>query len=136
MGRTCRCANRALLVALSVGIGDDEGPREKREAGMYRQRIHQQILYGQFREYMEIAEEVIALRRKLGLATPVLWAPVFGTGNEVVWEIEYGDLATFERENEAFYSDAEVMEQWRRLWQHAVQGSIQDELLQEAPRIA
>ena len=103
---------------------------------MYRQRIHQQILYGQFREYMEIAEEVIALRRKLGLATPVLWVPVFGTANEVVWEIEYRDLATFERENEAFYSDAEVMEQWRRLWQHAVQGSIQDELLQEAPRIA
>ena len=103
---------------------------------MYRQRIHQQILYGQFREYMEIAEEVIALRLKLGLATPVLWVPVFGTANEVVWEIEYRDLATFERENEAFYSDAEVMEQWRRLWQHAVQGSIQDELLQEAPRIA
>jgi hypothetical protein len=103
---------------------------------MYRQRIHQQILYGQFREYMEIAEEVIALRRKLGLAAPVLWAPIFGAANEVVWEIEYRDLATFERENEAFYSDAEVMKQWRRLWQHAVQGSIVDELLQEAPRIA
>ena len=39
---------------------------------MYRQRIRQQILYGQFREYMEIAEEVIALRQKLGLATPTL----------------------------------------------------------------
>jgi hypothetical protein len=30
---------------------------------MYRQRIRQQILYGQFREYLEIAEEVIALRQ-------------------------------------------------------------------------
>jgi hypothetical protein len=28
------------------------------------------------------------------------------------------------------------MKQWRRLWQHAVQGSIQDELLGEAPHIA
>jgi hypothetical protein len=103
---------------------------------MYRQRIRQQILYGQFREYMEIAEEVIALRQKLGLAAPVLWVPMFGTGNEVVWEIDYPDLATFQRENEAFYSDADVMKQWRQLWQHAVQGSIHDELLEEAPHIA
>jgi hypothetical protein len=85
---------------------------------------------------MEIAEEVIALRRKLGLAEPSLWAPTFGTANEVVWEIEYPDLAAYQRENEAFYSDAEVMKQWRRLWQYAVQGSIQDELLEEAPHIA
>ena len=103
---------------------------------MYRQRIRQQILYGQFREYMEIAEEVIALRRKLALATPILWAPTFGTANELVWEVEYPDLVTFQRENEAFYSDAEVMKQWRRLWQHVVQGSTRDELFEEAPHIA
>lgn len=103
---------------------------------MYRQRIRQQILYGQVREYMEIAEEVIALRRKLGLAAPTLWAPTFGTANEVVWEIEYADLAAFQRENEAFYSDADAMQQWRRLWQYAVQGSIHEELLEEAPHIA
>jgi hypothetical protein len=103
---------------------------------MYRQRIRQQVLYGQFREYMEIAEEVIALRRKLGLAVPTLWVPTFGTANEVVWELEYPDLATFQRENETFYSDAEVMKEWRRLWQLAVQGSTQEELLEEAPHIA
>ncbi len=103
---------------------------------MYRQRIRQQILYGQFREYMEIAEEVIALRRKLGLAAPTLWVPTFGAANEVVWEIEYADLAAFQRENEAFYSDADAMQQWRRLWQHAVQGSIHEELLEEAPHLA
>jgi hypothetical protein len=103
---------------------------------MYRQRIRQQILDGQFREYMEIAEEVIALRGKLGLAAAVVWAPVVGTANEVIWEIDYPDLATFERENEAFYSNADVMTQWRQLWQLTVQGSTQDELLGEAPRIA
>jgi NIPSNAP len=103
---------------------------------MYRHRIRQQILYGQFREYMQVAEEVMALREKLGLAASTLWAPTFGTANEVVWEIDYPDLAAYQRENEAFYSDPEVMKQWRRLWQHAVQGSIHDELLEEAPQIA
>jgi hypothetical protein len=103
---------------------------------MYRQRIRQQVLYGQFREYREIAEKVIALRQKLGLADATLWAPAFGTANEVVWEIDYPDLATFQRDNESFYSNAEAMQEWRRLWQFAVQGSIQDELLENAPLIA
>jgi len=103
---------------------------------MYRQRIRQQILYGQFREYMTVAEELIAQRQKLGLSAATLWAPTFGTANEVIWEIDYADLAAFERENDAFYSDAEAMDQWRRLWQHTVQGSIHDEFLMEAPRIA
>jgi hypothetical protein len=85
---------------------------------------------------MHIAEEVVALREKLGLAVPILWAPAFGTANEVVWEIDYPDLPTFQRENDAFYADAEAMEHWRRLWQLAVQGSTHDELLQQAPRIA
>jgi hypothetical protein len=103
---------------------------------VYRQRIRQQTLYGQFREYREIADAVIERRRELGLATATLWAPTFGVANEVVWEIDYPDLATFQRENDAFYSDADAMEHWRRLWQLVIQGSTQDELLEEAPRIA
>lgn len=103
---------------------------------MYRHRIRQQILYGQFREYLEVAEELMARREKLGLAASTLWAPTFGTANEVVWETDYPDLGAYERENAAFYSDADAMEQWRRLWQYTVQGSIRDELLMEAPHIA
>ncbi len=103
---------------------------------MYRQRMRQQVLYGQFREYMEIADEIVELRRKRGLARPILLVPTFGTANEVIWEIEYPDLATFQRENEAFHTDAELMKQWRQLWQLAVQGSTHDELLEEAPHIA
>src|SRR4051794_10860831 len=103
---------------------------------MYRQRIRQQVLYGQFREYMEAAQELIARRQALGLAAPRLWAPVVGQGNEIVWELDYADLATFERETAAFYSDTDAMKHWRALWQLVVQGTTQDELLQEAPRIA
>jgi hypothetical protein len=103
---------------------------------MYRQRMRQQVLYGQFREYMEIADDVVARRRELGISEPKLWAPVVGAGNEVVWETDFPDLATFERENDAFNADTGAMERWRALWQLAVPGSTHDELLQEAPRIA
>jgi len=103
---------------------------------MYRQRIRQQVLYGQFREYMEAAAELVARRQELGLAPPRLWAPVVGRGNEIIWEHDYADLAAFERENAACYGDTEAMKHWRALWQLAVQGSTHDELLQEAPSIA
>jgi hypothetical protein len=103
---------------------------------MYRQLIRQQVLYGQFREYLEIAKELTARRQALGLAAPKVWAPVVGQSNEIVLEFDYADLATFERENEAFYSDVESMKHWRALWQLTVQGSTHDELLQEAPSIA
>jgi hypothetical protein len=106
------------------------------QAVMYRQRLRQQVLYGQFREYLEAAEDLMARRQALGLVAPRLWAPVVGRGNEIVWELDYGDLATFERETAAFYADTDAMKHWRALWQLAVQGSTHDELLHEAPRIA
>jgi hypothetical protein len=106
------------------------------QAAMYRQRIRQQVLYGQFREYLEAAEELMARRSALRLAAPKLWAPVVGPGNVIVWELDYADLATFERETAALYGDTDAMKHWRALWQLAVQGSTHDELLQEAPRIA
>jgi hypothetical protein len=98
--------------------------------------MRHQVVYGQYREYLEIAAAVIGLARKRGLPAPTLLAPVTGTANDVIWETDYPDLPAFQRDNGAFYADAELMEQWRRLWQHVVQGSVQDELLQEAPRIA
>jgi len=103
---------------------------------MYRHRIRHQILYGKYREYMEIAKPLVDLARERGLPVPTLLAPMVGTGNEVIWETEYPDLATFQRDNDTFYADDEVMKRWRKLWEYVAQGSVQDELLQEAPHIA
>lgn len=103
---------------------------------MYRHRLRQQILYGHFREYIEIAEAMNGLARERGWTESTFWSPTFGAANEVIVETEYPDLATFQRENEAFYSDAEVMKQVRRLSEHVVQGSVHDELIEQAPHIA
>ena len=85
---------------------------------MYRQRIRQQILYGQFREYTEIAGKVIALRQQLGLAPR-----------------PSGRRRSAPRTRWCGRSSIRTS-QWRLLWQLAVQGSTQDELLQKAPLIA
>ncbi len=103
---------------------------------MYRHRLRQQILYGHFREYIEILEALNGLARERGWTESTLWTPTVGASNEVIVETEYPDLATFQRQNEAFYSDAEVMKQVRRLSEHVVQGSVHDELIEQAPHIA
>jgi hypothetical protein len=101
---------------------------------MYRSRSRQQVLYGHFREFLEIAEELNALSRERGWAESSLWVPTTGTVNEIIWESEYPDLATLQQEDEAFSADAEAMNLVRRLWEHVVQGSVQTELLEQAPR--
>ena len=103
---------------------------------MYRQRIHQEILHGQFREYLKIADDVLARRQALGVASARLWVPTVGAANTIVWEIDYPDLASYQRENAVFYSDEGAMKHWRALWQLTAQGSVRDELLEEAAQIA
>ncbi len=76
---------------------------------MNRHRLRQQILYGHFREYIEIVEALNVLARERGWTESTLWTPTVGASNEVIVETEFPDLATFQRQNEAFYSDAEVM---------------------------
>ena len=69
---------------------------------MYRYRLRQQVLYGHFREFLQIAEELNGLARERGWAESSLWVPTAGTANEIISESEYPDLATFQRENDAF----------------------------------
>jgi hypothetical protein len=103
---------------------------------VYRHRVRREVVYGQFREFMEIAEALNDLTKQRGWTASTFWTPTVGAANEVIVETEYPDLASFQRENEAFYADAEVMNTLRRLSEHVVQGSMRDELLEEAPRVA
>ncbi len=103
---------------------------------MYRHRIRQQVLYGHFREFMQIADELNSIARARGWRESTIWTPTVGTSNEVIIEAEYPDLATFEQEDQAFISDPDAMKLLRSLSQHVVQGSAQSELLEPAPHPA
>ena len=103
---------------------------------MYRSRIYQEVIYGHFREFMEVAESFKALMRERGWAEGTLWTPTAGQTNLVIWETEYPDLASFQREGDAVYSDKAAMDLVRQFSQHIVQGSARSELLEEAPSLA
>jgi antibiotic biosynthesis monooxygenase (ABM) superfamily enzyme len=103
---------------------------------MVRHRIRLQVRYGHFKEYLELSDKLNELARARGWAESTFWAPLVGASNEFVIETEYPDLATFQGEGEAFYTDPEAMKLIRAGIEHIVEGSVHDELLLPAPRIA
>lgn len=103
---------------------------------MVRHRLLAEVVYGHFAEYVETAEEMNRLAVSKGLREYSLWTPTVGTGNQVIFEAEYPDLATFERDTRAFYKDADLMKLVRRLAEITVQSSSRDELIEPAPHVA
>jgi hypothetical protein len=103
---------------------------------MYRHRFHMQVRYGHFKENLEAWEQLNELARSRGWTESTFWAPAVGTANAFIVETDYPDLATFQRQSEAFSTDAEAMTLFRGTSAHVVEGSGHDELLQSAPQIA
>ena len=101
-------------------------------------RIEQrwEVIYGHFAEFMDTLEEANAVLRARGWAELALWAPMSGKANEVVLTSDYPDFATFKREEEAAYADAEFMKVWRSGAQFVVQGSGRSEILEPVPHPA
>src|SRR5207244_10222091 len=110
--------------------------RGEEEGAMYRLQQRQEVLYGHYKEFVDLVVEINALLRDRGLAPFKAWTPTVGRGNDIVLESEYPDLAAFERESESFNSDPELMKVWRRGAELIVQGSVVSEMLEPAPDLA
>lgn len=102
---------------------------------MYRHQYRCQVLYGHFRQFVEISQEISALERARGWAVSTIWTPTVGTANEAVIIAEYPTLEAFERERKERYADGEYMKLARRSAELMAQGTFHDELLEEAPEL-
>ena len=100
---------------------------------MYRFRTIAQVKYGHFKDYFELSTKLNELARERGWTEFTILSHVAGVGNEVVAEADYPDLATFEKEGDAFQSDTEAMNLNRSFAEHIVQGSARTELLATVP---
>ncbi len=103
---------------------------------MYRHRFYVQVKYGHFKENLMVWEQLNELARSRGWPESTFWAPTVGTANEFIVETDYPDLATFQRQSEAFFADPEAMKLFRGTSEHVVEGSGHDELLETAPHLA
>lgn len=101
---------------------------------MYRHRSYAQVLYGQFNDFLKSVHDLNAISRKRGWPESSIWTPVIGTGNDVVLEEEYADLASFAEVGAAFQADAEAMKIFRNSASLIVQGSMRDELFEEVEK--
>ena len=102
---------------------------------MYRLVERGEVLYGHYRQFLAIFEQMVAVQRARGWHESSLWSPTFGKGNEVITITDYPDLATFQSEADAGSSDAEFMDMLRSTAEHVVQGSVHNEMLEPAPRV-
>ena len=103
---------------------------------MVRARFIVQVRYGHFAEYLKAAEQLNEIARQRGWAEATFWVYTAGTANELIADVDYPDLATFDREGQAQSSDAEWMNVIRSTVDLAVQGTARSEVLQTAPQLA
>jgi len=103
---------------------------------MVRARFIVQVRYGHFAEYLKASEQLNEIARERGWAEATFWVATAGAANELIAEVDYPDLATFEREGDAQSSDAEWMRVIRSTVDLVVQGTGRSELLQAAPQLA
>ena len=103
---------------------------------MHRLRVHVQVRYGHFKEYLEVCGQLNELARSRGWIESTFWVPTVGTANELIIETDYPDLATFQREGDAFSADPEAMTLLRSTSELIVEGSARTELLEGAPSLA
>jgi hypothetical protein len=103
---------------------------------MVRARFIVQVRYGHFAAYLKVVEQLNEVARARGWSEATFWVHAVGTANELIAEVEYPDLASFEREGAASASDAEWMQLIRSSADMVVQGSGRSELLQTAPQLA
>jgi hypothetical protein len=92
--------------------------------------------YGKFNEVTQCLHQVNEICAARGWIVGRVFTPFVGTNNEIIMETDYPDLATFERETDEFYGDAEAMKIWRAGADFIIEGSGRDELLADAPLLA
>ena len=97
---------------------------------MYQARLIVQVKGGRFKEHLEIQQKMNDLARSRGWTEATFVVPAVGIGNQFIAVTEYPDLASFEGEGDAFFSDPEAMALVKDAVDCIVDGSARSELLQ------
>ncbi len=104
---------------------------------MYRVRYHQKLRSAESRnDYLRLSEQLNELARQRGWREATFWTPTVGSFNEIVVELEYPDLATFEHESRALFTDPDAADLLLRFGDLVDHGWGHSELWEQAFPIA
>lgn len=100
---------------------------------MIRERMHITVrdLAG-WNECLSLMHEIDGIQAAAGRATATIWTQVAGPYNELIAEIDYPDLATYEREMQATNSDPQITKLSGRFSELGVEGKGYNELFMTA----
>lgn len=101
----------------------------------FRMRMIATIKYGHAGEYLKNMQRLNEVGIARGWAPMRTWMPVVGPNNLVIHEQDYPDLATYQRENAAFYEDEEAFGLFRANAGNVIEGSAYTEMLEDAPTV-
>ena len=99
----------------------------------YRFSLICEVKYGRFGDYLKAWKKLDAIMRERGWVSARVLIPTTGPNNQFVAEFEYPDLATLQRENEAFYSDEEAFRAFRAGAEFVIERSARTELYEDVP---
>ena len=103
----------------------------------YRYRLTSVVRYGHFNDIVSGFHELNEIAESRGWPQGRLLAPFVGAEvNEISFETDYPDLATYERVTNEFFADAEAMKVWRGMAEFTFDRSSRDMLYVDAPTLA
>jgi hypothetical protein len=98
---------------------------------MYRERIHFTVAdMDGWNEAIDAIGEINKVLERLSHPTATIWTDTVGVFNQLIAEMDYVDLASYEKATKAFYADPDVQKQLQRLNHATVQGKGYTELLE------
>lgn len=101
---------------------------------MIRHRLHSTVTLGRMNDALQWARDMNEVARKNHWVEARVMMPGFGQVNGFIFETEYPDLAALQKQDEAFYADAEAMSVFRRATELNAPGTHPwDELEVSAP---
>jgi hypothetical protein len=103
---------------------------------MYRERIHLTVAdIDGWNEAIDAMAELNKVMDRMGHPTATVWTDTVGVFNQLIAEIDYDSLATYEKATKAFYAEPDVHKQLQRINHAAVPGKGYTELLETTSAI-
>jgi hypothetical protein len=102
---------------------------------MIRERTHFTVknLSG-WNEALDLIREIDGIQTAAGRTSSTVWTQVAGPFNEIIIEVDYPDLATYQREVDALFSDPAALKLFPRIEEITVADKGYNELLMTADK--
>ena len=103
---------------------------------MYRERLFFKVEdFAGWNEMNKVHQEINSLMESKGLAPGTLWTQSWGPFNELCIEIDYPDLATYEKERSMVTSDPDFLPLFERISKVTVTGWGRNEMWESATTV-